>query len=60
MLRTMPERIIHALSHELSSVVVSLPLMLWIGGLTWQQELMANVGLIVFRSNIDIIKSLFG
>jgi uncharacterized membrane protein len=56
----MPERIIHALSHELSSVVVSLPLMLWIGGLTWQQELMANVGLIVFRSNIDIIKSLFG
>ena len=60
MLRTMPERIIQALSHELSSVVVSLPLMLWIGGLTWQQELMANVGLIVFRSNIDIIKSLFG
>ena len=46
--RTNTMRIIHALSHELSSVVVSLPLMLWIAGLTWQQALMANVGLTIF------------
>ena len=41
-------RIIHALSHELSAVIFSLPILMWLSGLSWQEALLADIGLTVF------------
>jgi uncharacterized membrane protein len=38
-------RIIHAISHEVTVVVVTLPIMLWLGGLSLREALLAAVGL---------------
>ena len=40
-------RIIHAVSHAVSFVVVSVPILVLLGGLTWQEALLADLGLTV-------------
>ena len=41
-------RIIHAISHEITSVVVSLPILIWLSGLSWQEALLVDLGLTIF------------
>jgi uncharacterized membrane protein len=43
-------RLVHAVLHEASSVIVTLPLILWIGGLTISMALMLDLGLTLFYS----------
>ena len=43
-------RLVHAVLHEASSVIVSLPLILWIGGLSVSAALALDLGLTVFYS----------
>ncbi len=41
-------RLIHAISHEASAIVVSLPILIWLSGLSWQEALLADIGLTLF------------
>ena len=41
-------RLIHAFSHEATSVVVSLPILIWLSELSWQEALIADIGLTLF------------
>lgn len=41
-------RLVHALSHEVSAIVVSLPVLIWLSGLSWQEALLADIGLTLF------------
>lgn len=43
-------RLVHAVLHETSSVIVSLPLILWIGGIAFGAALAVDLGLTVFYS----------
>lgn len=38
-------RLVHAASHEATTVVVTLPILIWLGGLTVWQALLADLGL---------------
>lgn len=38
----------HAISHEVTSIVVSLPILIWLGGLGWKEALLADIGLTIF------------
>jgi uncharacterized membrane protein len=38
-------RMVHAISHEVTVVVVTLPIMLWLGGFTVWEALLAEIGL---------------
>ena len=40
-------RIIHAVSHAVSFVIISIPILVLLGGLTWQEALLADLGLTV-------------
>ena len=41
-------RWVHAFSHEISTLVVTLPLIVWIGGYTWFDALLLDLGLTLF------------
>ena len=41
-------RVVHALSHEASGVVVTLPLIMVLGGLSFVEALLADIGLFLF------------
>lgn len=41
-------RVIHAMSHEITAVVFSLPILIWLSGLSWQEALVADIGLTIF------------
>lgn len=38
-------RLVHAASHEATTVVVALPILIWLGGLTVREALLADLGL---------------
>jgi uncharacterized membrane protein len=41
-------RWVHAFSHEISTLVVTLPLIVWIGGYAWFDALLLDLGLTLF------------
>ncbi len=41
-------RIVHALLHEVTTVVVTLPLLIWLGGHSWQAALALDLALTLF------------
>lgn len=41
-------RVIHAISHEVTAAVVSLPILMWLGGLPLRDAMVANVLLTLF------------
>jgi uncharacterized membrane protein len=41
-------RWVHAFSHEVSTLVVTLPLIVWIGGYSWFDALLLDLGLTLF------------
>lgn len=46
--RPQAQRILHAVSHELTTVFVTLPLLMWLGGHGFWAALVLDVGLTVF------------
>jgi uncharacterized membrane protein len=40
-------RVVHALSHEATTVVVTLPILVWFGGHGWREALLIDLGLTV-------------
>ena len=41
-------RIVHAISHEITAIAFSMPILIWLGGLSWQEALLADIGLTLF------------
>jgi uncharacterized membrane protein len=41
-------RWVHAFSHELSTLIVTLPLIVWMGGYSWFEALLLDLGLTLF------------
>ncbi len=41
-------RCLHAFSYELSTLIVTVPLIVWIGGYSWFEALMVDLGLTLF------------
>ncbi len=41
-------RIAHALSGEVTTVFFSMPLLIWLSGLSWQEAVFTNIGLTLF------------
>ncbi len=46
--RPQAQRVLHALSHEVTSLVVTLPLLMWMGGHDMRTALLLDLGLTVF------------
>jgi uncharacterized membrane protein len=40
-------RVVHAVSHEATTVVVTLPILVWLGGHGWGEALLLDLGLTV-------------
>ena len=57
--RPQKARIVHAISHEVTAVCVSLPLLIWLGGMSFWEAVLADLTLTIFYAAYAYVFHLF-